>query len=135
VLDSYNLGTDTVRLFSRAPGLHLLRISEHMQSALGTGACGACPVVDFSSLTLDAQGRFSKLEDLEGAYSQGEELTWEVSPELSRLEVFLTLDEAATKKHLLVRYTLDPKTGRYSQETFPRPDEDESEGVTEDSTP
>jgi hypothetical protein len=131
VLDTQNIGSDTLRIAPRAAGLHILRVSESMRSPLGTGACGSCSVVDLSLVKLEARGRFSKPEELAGTYSEGEELSWESSLDLSRIDVFLHLEEGS--KQLSVRLTLDPKTGRYKTERFPRPGQEEEED--EDSSP
>jgi hypothetical protein len=131
VLDTQVIGNNELRVTPRAPGLYILRVHEGTQSALGTGACGACPEVDLTLVKMDAQGRFSKPETLEPAYSQGENITWEASPDLSRIEVFTDYDEAPHK--LVLRFTLDPKTGGYTKESFEPPSGEE--GVAGDTTP
>jgi hypothetical protein len=120
LLDAQRSGTKALRVAQRAQGLHIVQVHEGTLSALGTGACGACPTVSFRLVKMDAQGRFSKAEELEGAFSQGEELEWEIKPDLSRLEVFIR-EEAGSPRHPAVRYTWDPKAGRYREEKFEPP--------------
>jgi hypothetical protein len=48
------------------------------------------------------------------------ELQWEIQPDLSRLEVFMKVEEG-TSRHRMVRYTWDPKAGRYQEEKFEPP--------------
>ncbi|PTL76867.1 hypothetical protein [Vitiosangium sp. GDMCC 1.1324] len=129
ILDTQNIGTSTLRLTPRAPGLHILRVYEGTQSPLGTGACGACPELDMYLVKMDAQGRFSTLETMDPIYSQGEEITWKATPDLSRIEASVSADEAPPK--LVLRYTFDPKTGAYKKETF----EQAQDGVAGDTTP
>lgn len=121
ILDAARAGTKTIRTVQRPPGLHILLVHEGYQSALGTGACGACPMLSFGLVKMNPQGRFSEQEPLEGTYSQGEEITWEASPDLSRLQAFIHEGEGGKTKHLSVRYTWDPKAGRYTEEKFERP--------------
>jgi hypothetical protein len=120
VLDTQNVGADVLRLTSRASGLHLLRVDEGLQSALGTGACGACPVLNFKWVKMDAQGRFSQPEGLEGIYSQGEELAWEATPDLARIEAFIQWEDEGPRRRA-IRHTWNPKQGRYTTEKFERP--------------
>jgi hypothetical protein len=125
LLDATRSGTRDLRVTPRAPGLHILLVHEGLQSALGTGACGACPLLTFYLVKMDAQGRFSEPEELEGAHTQGEDVEWEATPDLSRIEAFVRWSESAPRQ-LAVRYTWDAKTGRYTQEKFaPPPGEDE----------
>ncbi|HEX8703489.1 MAG TPA: hypothetical protein VF815_31930 [Myxococcaceae bacterium] len=125
LLDAARAGTSTIRTVQRPPGLYLLLVHEGYQSALGTGACGACPMLSFQLVTMNPQGRFSKPEELEGTYSQGEEITWEATPDLSRIQAFILLGEKEDTKHLSVRHTWDAKAGRYTEEKFERPPDPE----------
>jgi hypothetical protein len=120
LLDARRSGTRELRVAPRGKELHIVLVHENTLSALGTGACGACPMMSFQLVKMDAQGRLVEVESLEGAYSQGEELEWEVKPDLSRLEVFMKPGEG-TSRHLLVRYSWDPKAGRYQEEKFEPP--------------
>jgi len=121
ILDAARAGTTTIRTVQRPPGLHLLLVHEGYQSALGTGACGACPMLSFRLVTMTAQGRFSESEELEGTYSQGEDVTWEATKDLSRIQGFILEGEEGKTRHLSVRHTWDPKAGRYKEEKFERP--------------
>lgn len=120
LLDTQRSGASDLRVTQRAPGLHILQVYEEMQSPLGTGACGACPQLTFRMTKMDAQGKFAEGEGLEGAYSQGEEITWEATPDLSRIEAFVEWNTDAPRQ-LTVRYSWNPKTGRYDEEKFERP--------------
>jgi hypothetical protein len=121
LLDTQKSGASHLRVTQRAPGLlHILQVYESTQSALGTGACGSCPMLSFRVAKMDAQGRFADAEELEGTYSQGQEITWEATPNLSRIEAFIQWEEN-TPRQLALRYTWNPKTGRYDQEKFERP--------------
>jgi hypothetical protein len=120
-----HLGGNELRVTPRAPGLLILAAAVGMQSALGTGACGSCPVLDLILVKMDAQGHFSKPESLEPTFTQGEDISWEASPDLSRIEVFVEYDKAPHK--LVLRYTRDPKTGRYIKENFGPPPTDAEE--------
>ena len=124
LLDTHKSGAQTFRATQRASGLHILQVYEGTQSALGTGACGSCPMVSFSLAKMDAQGRFTQEGELEGTYSQGEPITWEATPDLSRIEAFVQWFEGAPRQ-LTVRYTWNPKTGRYDEEKFERPSVEE----------
>jgi hypothetical protein len=120
LLDAQNGGTRVLLTTQRPPGLHILRVTEGTQSLLGTGACGGCPQVTFHLVKMNAQGRFSEPEELEGSYSQGEKLDWEVSPDLSRIEAFVHWKEDEPKQ-LSIRHTWNAKAGRYDTERFERP--------------
>jgi hypothetical protein len=61
---------------------------------------------------------------LEGTYSQGESITWEATPDLSRIEAFVQRFDDAPRQ-LTVRYTWNPKTVRYDEEKFERPSVEE----------
>jgi hypothetical protein len=122
LLDAQLSASKDLRVTRRAPGLHILQVVERFQSALGTGACGACPVLSFRVVTMDAQGQFSKAVELEGVHSQGEELDWKATPDLSRIEAFVQWKDNAPKQ-LAVRYTRDPKTDSYKEERFAPPPE------------
>jgi hypothetical protein len=124
LLDAQRSGTNILRMTQRAPGLHILRVYEGTLNALGAGACGGCPLLSFQVVKMDAQGRFSEPEELEGTESQGEEVEWTATPDLSRIEAFIHGEEGAPK-HLAVRYTWNPKAGRYDQEKFERPSTEE----------
>jgi hypothetical protein len=115
LLDAQRSGTRVLQSTQRPPGLHILRVYEGPQSLLGTGPCGACPMVSFQLVKMDAQGRFSEPEQLDGVVSQGGELEWEAAPDLSRIEVFASGEEGAARQ-LAVRYAWNPKTGRYDEE-------------------
>ncbi|WP_224360919.1 hypothetical protein [Hyalangium versicolor] len=121
VLDAQRADTKELRVAPRAGGLAIIQVYEGTMSALGTGACGACPMLSFHYVKMDAQGRFSKAEELEGAYSEGEELEWEISPNLSKIEAFVAPEEKAPRQ-LLKRYTWDAKASTYNQEEFKRPE-------------
>ncbi|MBM7112781.1 hypothetical protein [Archangium primigenium] len=121
LLDTRDSGTRVLMHTQRPPGLHLLEVTEGMQSLLGTGTCGACPQVTFTLVKMDAQGRFSAPEELEGAFSQGEAVAWEATPDLSRIEAFVTWTEGQPRQ-LAVRHTWNPKTQRYDTQRFARPE-------------
>jgi len=123
LLDARRIGTRKVRMTQRPPGLHFLLVYEGTMNAMGTGACGACPTLDFSLLKMDAQGRFSESNELAGTQSQGEEVEWAATPDLSRIEAFVHWEEG--KKQLAVRYTWNAKEGRYDEERFERPTTEE----------
>jgi hypothetical protein len=135
ILHTQNLGNDQVKVTSRAPGLHVLRVYDGPSSPMGSGACGACPLVFFRSVTMDAQGKFSKPVDLEGAGGRtGNPVEYTVSADLTRIEAFEVAEDADGKrgaKHLTSRHTFDAKTGKYTSETFELPEE--GAGVAEDT--
>ncbi|HYI00978.1 hypothetical protein [Hyalangium sp.] len=120
LLDAQYSGTRVLLHTQRPPGLHILRVTEGIQSLLGTGTCGSCPQVTFHLVKMDPEGRFSEPEELEGASSQGQKVDWEITPDLSRIEAFVHWQERAPR-HLSVRYTWNPKTGRYDPERFEKP--------------
>jgi hypothetical protein len=120
LLDVQASGTTQLRVAPKPPGLHILEVSEGPRSALGTGECGSCAELSFSLTKMDAQGHFSKPEPMEGASSQGEELTWTATPDLSRIEASHEAEEG-TPRHLAVRYTWNAKKGSYTQENFKQP--------------
>jgi hypothetical protein len=124
LLDAQKSGTRVMLHTKRPPGLHILRVTEGTQSPLGTGACGSCPMLSFQLVKMDAQGRFSEPEELEGTHSQGQEIEWEVNPDLSRIEAFVHWREGAPKQ-LSVRHTWNAKTNRYDQERFEPPSSSE----------
>jgi hypothetical protein len=126
LLDAQYTGTRILLTAPRPPGLHILRVTEGIQSRLGTGTCGSCPQVTFHLVKMDAQGRFSEPEELEGAASRGEKVDWEVSPDLSRIEAFVFWKEGEPRQ-LAVRYTWNLKMGRYQAERFERPSLDEDD--------
>jgi hypothetical protein len=131
LLDAQNIDEDTLRYTQRAPGLfHILRVYEGKRSSLGVGTCGSCPMIGFNLVKMDAQGRFSAPEEMEGTESDGPELEWEATRDLSRIEAFSLLKEGE-ERHLDLRYTWSPKTNRYDQEKFPRPaaDDESSDGT------
>lgn len=132
LLDAQNINEDTLRLTPRAPGLAILRVYEGKRSSLGTGACGSCPMIGFNLVKMDAQGHFSAPEEMEGTESEGAELEWAATPDLSRIEAFSLLKNGA-EKHLDIRYTWNPKASRYDQEKFERPPSDDD--TSGDTTP
>ena len=119
LLDARNGGTRMVRTAPRPPGLLLLHVRETPLSPLGIGVCAECPQLSFQLVKMDAQGRFSEPETLEGVSSQGGKVEWTATPDLSRLEAFYDVT-SGPEKQLAVRYTWNAKTGRYDQEKFPR---------------
>ncbi|MFP2928188.1 hypothetical protein ACLESO_23920 [Pyxidicoccus sp. 3LG] len=133
ILHAVGIGDDQVKAVPRAPGLHLLQIYDGPTSPMGSGACGACPLVFFRHATMDAQGKFTKPEHLEGAGGRtGYPVEWTVSADLTRLEAFEVEEDADGNrgaKRLASRHTFDAKTGKYTSETFPPPEE----GVAEDT--
>jgi hypothetical protein len=82
-------------------------------------------MLSFRLVTMTAQGRFSEPEELEGTYSQGEDVTWEATKDLSRIQGFILEGEEGKTRHLSVRHTWDPKAGRYKEEKFERPPPEE----------
>jgi hypothetical protein len=120
ILDAQKSSTKDLRVVPGSPGLRILQTHEGTMTALGTGACGACPVLSFRFVTMDAQGRFSEAEELEGAFSEGEEVEAQISPDLSKIEAFVIPDEKAPRQ-LVMRYTWNAKTGHYDQQKFERP--------------
>jgi hypothetical protein len=115
LLDTQYSGTRVLLHTEREPDLHILQVTENTQSPLGTGPCGKCPQLAFQWVKMDAQGRFSAPEPLEGARTQGEPLGWEATPDLSRIEVF-TQKKETEPRQLILRHTWEPKTGRYTLE-------------------
>jgi hypothetical protein len=67
------------------------------------------PVVYFHLVKLDAQGKLSVPEPLEGTHSRSYDVAWEALPDLWRIEAF-TISDGGTKS-LVARHTFDPKTG------------------------
>ncbi|MCP3136877.1 hypothetical protein [Pyxidicoccus xibeiensis] len=118
---------DEVRATPRAPGLHLLQIYDGPSNPLGSGACGACPLVYFNHFTMDAKGQFSKAENLEGAGGMtGDPVEWTVSADLTRIEAFEVEENSKGdpgSKRLAARHTFDAKTGTYTSEKFAAPEE------------
>lgn len=106
-------GTSGVRTTPRPPGLNILWAQEEPLSPLGIGVCASCPQLSFQLVKMDAQGKFSEPERLEGVASQGEKVTWEAPADLSRLEAFS--EKPGASKQLAVRYTWNPKTGHYER--------------------
>ncbi|MFP2905857.1 hypothetical protein ACLESD_12525 [Pyxidicoccus sp. 3LFB2] len=133
ILHTQSVDGDEVKVAQRAPGLHLVQIYDGLNNPMGAGACGACPVVFFRHFTLDAQGRFSKTETLDGAGGlRGDPVEYTVSADLTKLEAFEVPegpDGKRGEKRLAARHTLDAKTGRYTSEKFEAPEET---GVAED---
>ena len=127
VLHTQDVGRDEVKVTQRAPGMHVLQVYEGTSSPTGSGACGACPVVYFTHFTMDGQGKFSKPEGLENTGSRmGYPVAWTVDEALTRIEAFdMEEDDEGKKgpKRLYVRHTFDAKTGKYTSETFPAPEE------------
>ncbi|WP_205525510.1 hypothetical protein [Pyxidicoccus trucidator] len=134
LLHTQSVGADEVKVAQRAPGLHLVQVYDGPNNPMGAGACGACPVVFFQHFTVDAQGRFSKAENLDGAGGlSGHPVEYTVSADLTRLEAFEvpeTADGKRGEKRLAARHTFDAKTGKYTSETFAAPEEP---GVAEDT--
>ncbi|RKG55396.1 hypothetical protein D7X30_26535 [Corallococcus sp. AB011P] len=120
LLDTRYSGTRTVLNTRRPPGLHLLLVTEGIQSLLGTGTCGACPMVSFEVVPMDERGRFAQAMSLEGAASQGEKVEWDASLDLSRIDAFI-LGAEGKSRQLDARYTWNPKTGRYDEKRFEPP--------------
>jgi hypothetical protein len=128
ILQTRSVGTDQLKAAQRAPGIHVLKVYDGPNNPMGSGACGACPVVFFQHFTMDAQGRFSKPQDLEGTGGlTGEPVSWTASEDLTRIEAFdVTEDETGKTppaKRLAARHTFDAKKGKYTSEVFPRPAE------------
>lgn len=121
ILDAQKSSTKELRVVQGSPGLRILRVHEGTMTALGTGACGACPVLSFGFVTMDAQGKFSQAEEMDGASSEGEEVEWDASPDLSKIEAFVVPEEKAPRQ-LVMRYTWNAKTGHYDQKKFERPE-------------
>ncbi len=119
ILDARNGGTRVVRIAPRPPGLLLLHVREQPLSPLGIGVCAECPQLSFQLVKMDAQGRFSEPEQLEGVSSQGGKVEWSATPDLSRIEAFYD-GKDGTAKQPAVRYTWNAKAGRYDAEKFPR---------------
>jgi hypothetical protein len=125
ILHTQSVSTDEVKVAQRAPGLHLLRVYDGINNPMGSGACGACPVVFFQHFAMDAQGKFTKAEHLEGAGGlSGYPVEYTVSEDLTRIEAF-EVEEAADgkrgQKRLVARHTFDAKTGKYTSEKFEAP--------------
>jgi hypothetical protein len=119
VLDVRNIGGDTLRVAPGARGARLLQVYEGPSNPMGTGTCGECPRVSFQHFTLDAAGRFSEAVRLKGAGGATERpVAWTASEDLSHIEAF-EVKPAPLGRHLAVRHTLDPATGRYT--TSPPP--------------
>lgn len=126
ILYTQNVGGDQVKVAKREPGLHLVQVYDGPLSAMGSGACGMCPMVAFQHFTLDAQGRFSKPVSLESAGGMtGNAVQWTAAPDLTRLETFDVEEGADGKpgaKRLTARHTFDAAKGRYTTETFALPE-------------
>ncbi|QSQ21271.1 hypothetical protein JY651_39790 [Pyxidicoccus parkwayensis] len=133
ILQKQNVSDEEVKVTPRAPGLHVMRIYDGLNNPMGSGACGACPLVYFRHVTMDAQGKFSEPVELEGAGGMtGYPVEWTVSADLTRVEAFEVAEDANGKKgtkRLAARHTFDVKTGKYTSETFAAPEE----GVAEDT--
>lgn len=133
ILQTQNVSDEQVKVTPRAPGLHVVRIYDGLNNPMGSGACGACPLVYFEHVTMDAQGRFSKPENLEGAGGiSGYPVEWTVSEDLTRIEAYEVEEGPDGKKgakRLAARHTFDVKTGKYTSETFAAPEP----GVAEDT--
>lgn len=132
ILHTRNVRSDQVKVAQRAPGFHVLQIYDGPSNPMGSGACGACPVVYFQHVTVDAQGRFSKPQELEGTGGlTGEPVAWTADEGLTRIEAFdVTEDESGKTppvKRLAARHTFDAKKGKYTSEVFPRPQDAEIE--------
>lgn len=123
LLDTQDLYSSAAQATPLSPRqLLLLYSQEGTLSPLGSGACGACPRLYLSVAKMDAKGHFSKPVDLEDTSTQGEELTWKASPDLSRIEVFVQHDSDAKAPPTLVdRFTLDPKSSTYKAEHLADP--------------
>ncbi|NPC85401.1 hypothetical protein HPC49_45315, partial [Pyxidicoccus fallax] len=121
LVDTRNIGDDALRVTPRASGLHVLQVYSGIASRMGTGTCGECPRVSFQHFTLDARGRFSTPERLEGAGGLTDApVEWTATPDLKRIEAF-DMRGVPPVKQLAVRHVLDPKTGRYRTEKPRRP--------------
>jgi hypothetical protein len=133
ILHTRRVGGDQVKVTQRAPGMHVLQVYDGPSNPLGTGACGACPVVFFTHFTMDAQGKLSEPESLDSTGGRmGYPVEWTVDQALTRIEAFDAEEDEDGKrgaKRLFARHTFDVKTGRYTSETFPAPEEP---GVAED---
>ena len=133
LLDTRGVGGDAVKMTRRAPGMHVLQVYDGPSNPLGSGACGACPVVYFTHFTMDAQGKFSKPDGLEGTGGRtGYPVEWTVDEALTRIEAFDVEEDEDGKhgaKRLAVRHTFDAKTGKFTTETFAAP---EAPGMSED---
>ncbi|TQF11257.1 hypothetical protein FJV41_35195 [Myxococcus llanfairpwllgwyngyllgogerychwyrndrobwllllantysiliogogogochensis] len=124
VLHALELGGDRVRTTPTASGLRVLQVYEGTNHELGTGACGACPVVRFTAYTMDAKGRFSEpegLESTEGMTSEG--VAWTATPDLSVIEAFSVpypTDSSSppAPRKLVLRHTLNARTGQYTTRIF-----------------
>ncbi len=126
ILHTESVGGDEVKVAERAPGLHFVRVYDGPNNPMGSGACGACPAVYFWHFTMDAQGRFSKQESLDGAGGMtGTPVAYTVSEDLTRIEAFEEEEASDGKrgqKRLATRHTFDAKTGKYTSETFSAPE-------------
>jgi hypothetical protein len=127
ILHTQGVGSDQVRVTQRAPGLHVLQVYDGPNNPLGAGACGACPVVFFTHFTMDAQGKFSEPRGLDGTGGRtGYPVEWTADEALTRIEAFDVQeaeDGKTSTKRLAVRHTFDAKTGKFTTETFPAPEE------------
>ncbi|NMO15293.1 hypothetical protein HPC49_09250 [Pyxidicoccus fallax] len=133
ILGTQDVGRDQVKVVQRAPGMHVVQVYDGPNNPMGSGACGACPLVYFNHFTMDAQGKFSKPENLQGAGGlMGNPVEWTADEALTRIEAFEVEEDANGKrgeKRLATRHTFDAKTGKYKTETFEAP---EPSGVAED---
>jgi hypothetical protein len=116
------LSSSTSRKFGDPSTFHAVTLARPLRF-------GAWPelferVLSFSLVKMDAQGRFTQDGELEGTYSQGEGITWEATPDLSRIEAFVQWFDDAPRQ-LTIRYTWNPKTGSYDEERFERPSVEE----------
>jgi hypothetical protein len=114
ILDTRDIGNDTLRAARRASGLQLLQVYDGPSNPMGTGTCGECPLVSFQYFSMDAQGRFSTPTRLQGAGGLAPRpVAWKASADLKRIEAFDVLP-APRGKQLAVRHIFDPNTGTYT---------------------
>lgn len=117
VLDSKSVGfSPELHAVARPPGLHILRVDDRAMGYLGTGMCGACPLMELRLLKMTPDGRFLPAEELEGGGGDvGYTPAFKAAADLSSFEVYgdYSENDEKPKKPFFSRYTWDAKKGAY----------------------
>ncbi|XXF77780.1 hypothetical protein P2318_32730 [Myxococcaceae bacterium GXIMD 01537] len=122
LVDVAPVGLPQLRVVARPPGLHILRVYEETMRYLGTGPCGACPVIGFALTRMSADGHFSEGQNLQGFDSGDVPFIpkWRAAPDLSSFEVYGEYsDMPKPLKPYFSRYTWNAKTGQYEHTEQP----------------
>lgn len=114
----------------RGDKTEIVVVREGTASALGTGACGACPTIDIASVSVSADGRFTPLASLVEAGGYGEDLVdHTVAKDLSSIVVrynHTDYGDPPRTEGVEVKLTYDRREGRYREmrritKPFPEP--------------